>query len=96
MIRVAPRYESFYLFMDDNPGPLAPYDAIVECHYESKETVWLRGFKGKTNLKILKELVGLLREKGVKKIKAHREEGRILPRGLRVDDHWEVELKNLP
>lgn len=66
-------------YKQPSDDPYQPYDAICTLVWENSETVWIHGFHGSLDRKLLRELAQFLIDNKIKIVKAHRAFERTLP-----------------
>lgn len=71
----------------DTDDPFATYAAQCTLMWESPTVVWVKGLTGKFSRRALRDFIGYVKHKGIKKIKSYRSSG-ILPFSTYVDDNY--------
>lgn len=82
-------------YENENPSEYEDYCAICSLIWESKDVVWLVGFKGNVTRKHLRQLLKFLFDNNIKIVKAHRSPKHILPFGEEVNGYLQIEVDNL-
>ena len=71
------------MYEADEAGWCDPYEAIATVLWEDDpRVIWLQGFHGRVNMRILRQLRAWLVAEGITTVKAHRGGGHTLPGGV--------------
>ena len=83
-------------YAEDDPSPMADFQAVCTLEWESPTVVWVHGLKGVSSRMLLREFVEELAARGVTVIRARRVEGRRLPRAqVQIDGTYLMHIADL-
>lgn len=82
-------------YESDEPSDFEEYCAVCSVIWESDDTIWLQGFHGQVTRKHLRKLLKFFVDNKIKTVKAYRAPKHLLPLSKQVQDHFEINVKEL-
>jgi hypothetical protein len=96
MIRHELQISQIRFYNIESDDPFFPFDAICSLVWETKDTVWVKGFHGKLSRQTLREFLQFLIDNDIKTVKAFRSVQKTLPGIIfRKDNFTELSVDDL-